>query len=105
MTGTLGTVRQDEAIVSPTILQSGPYRFFFFSSDRSEPPHVHVMRDRALAKFWLGPVRLATCVGFGKREIERLSRLVVEHEAEIRKAWHEYFGIPDEGGGTSGPRH
>ena len=91
--------------MSPTILQSGPYRFFFFSSDRSEPPHVHVMRDRALAKFWLGPVRLATCVGFAKREIERLSRLVVEHEAEIRKAWHEYFGIPDEGGGTSGPRH
>ena len=91
--------------MSPTILQSGPYRFFFFSSDRSEPPHVHVMRDRKLAKFWLGPVRLATCVGFGKRETERVSRLVGEHEAEIRKAWHEYFGIPDEGGGTSGTRH
>jgi hypothetical protein len=96
---------QDKAIVSPTILQSGPYRFFFFSSDRSEPAHVHVMRDRALATFWLGPVRLATCVGFGKRETERLSRLVLEHAAEIRKAWHEYFGIPDEGSGTSGTRH
>lgn len=51
--------------MSPTILQSGPYRLFFFSSDRAEPPHVHVMRETKLAKFWLGPVRLATTVGFG----------------------------------------
>lgn len=91
--------------MSPTILQSGPYRFFFFSTDRSEPPHVHVMRERRLAKFWLGPVRLASRVGFGKRETARLTRLVVEHETEIRKAWHEYFGIPDEGGGAAGARH
>lgn len=66
---------------------------------------MHVMRERKLAKFWLGPVRPATCVGFGKRETERLTRLVLEHETEIRKAWHEYFGIPDEGGGASRARH
>jgi hypothetical protein len=30
--------------VSPTVLQSGPYRFFFFSSYRNEPIHVHVKR-------------------------------------------------------------
>jgi hypothetical protein len=74
------------------MLESGPHRFFF-SSDRSEPPHVHVMRERKLAKFWLGPVRLATSVGFGKRETKGLARLVSKH-TEIRKAWHEYFGIP-----------
>ena len=37
----------------PTILQDGPYSFIFFSSDRGEPPHIHVKRDRQLAKFWL----------------------------------------------------
>ena len=85
---------QDRAIVSPTVLHSGPYRFFFFSSDRSEPPHVHVARERKLAKFWLGPVRVAANDGFGAREIRRLAGLVEQHEADIRKAWHEYFGIP-----------
>jgi hypothetical protein len=45
--------------VSPTVLQSGPYRFFFFASDRLEPPHIHVKRDKKLAKFWLAPVREA----------------------------------------------
>jgi hypothetical protein len=96
---------QDQAIVSPTIFQSGPYRVFFFSSDRAEPPHVHIVRERKLAKFWLGPVTVATNIGFGMREIQRLARLVTEHETRIRKAWHEYFGIPDESGGASGARH
>ena len=39
----------------PTVLRRGPYRFFFYSSDRAEPPHVHVERDENLAKFWLDP--------------------------------------------------
>lgn len=42
----------------PTVLRVGPYRFFFYASDRHEPPHVHVERDEKVAKFWLRPVRL-----------------------------------------------
>jgi hypothetical protein len=42
----------------PTIFADGPYRFFFYPSDREEPRHVHVERDDKVAKFWLDPVRL-----------------------------------------------
>jgi hypothetical protein len=42
----------------PTVLQGGPYRFFFYAGDRDEPPHIHVERHRSSAKFWLNPVRL-----------------------------------------------
>jgi hypothetical protein len=42
----------------PTVLRNGPYRFFFYSADGGEPPHVHVQRDDMIAKFWLQPVRL-----------------------------------------------
>jgi len=92
--------------VSPTILESGPYRFFFFSSDRAEPPHVHVARERKLAKFWLVPVRLATNLGFASREVHRVTGLVEQHEAELLKAWHEYFGIGGGNGrGKTGSRH
>jgi hypothetical protein len=87
--------------VSPTVLQSGPYRFFFFSSDRAEPPHVHVARERKLAKLWLGPVRVATSLGFGPRESARVASLARQHEAELLRAWHDYFGIDD---GDSHPR-
>jgi hypothetical protein len=42
----------------PTVLRIGPYRFFFYASDRQQGPHVHVERDDKVAKFWLQPVRL-----------------------------------------------
>jgi len=77
--------------VSPTVLQSGPYRFFFFSSDRNEPTHVHVKRDDKLAKFWLAPVQMADNFGFSQTELNRIAALVREHEAALTKAWHEYF--------------
>src|SRR5262245_28222245 len=55
----------------PTVLRSGPYRFFFYSGDGNEPPHVHVERDDCEAKFWLDPVRLAHSHGFSRKEINR----------------------------------
>jgi hypothetical protein len=77
--------------VSPTVLQSGPYRFFFFSNDRNEPRHIHVKRDRKLAKFWLAPVRMAYNHGFSQTELNRIAAIVRKHEAALSKAWHEYF--------------
>ncbi len=52
----------------PTVRRSGPYRLFFYSADRDEPPHVHVEREEAEAKFWLVPVRLEMSRGFGRSE-------------------------------------
>jgi hypothetical protein len=47
----------------PTVLRSGPYRFFFYAGDRDEPPHVHVEREANRAKLWLEPVRCRRAVG------------------------------------------
>lgn len=38
-------------LAMPTVLRIGPYRFFFYSGDGGEPPHIHVERDDAIAKF------------------------------------------------------
>src|ERR1035437_10300736 len=50
----------------PAVLRSGPYRFFFYSADRDEPPHVHVERGDSEAKFWLNPVRLEWSRGLAR---------------------------------------
>jgi molybdopterin-dependent oxidoreductase alpha subunit len=65
----------------PTVLTSGPYRFFFYANDRTEPPHVHVERDENRAKFWLDPVRVADSVGFGRADLNKILGLVVANEA------------------------
>lgn len=76
----------------PTILRDGPYRFFFYASDRDEPVHVHVERDDYLAKLWVDPVRLQYSGGFHRTEIRHIVEIIQSHEAEIVEAWHEYFG-------------
>jgi len=75
----------------PTVLRTGPYRFFFYSGDRDEPPHVHVERETNRGKFWLDPVRLAESGGFGRAEIRRVEALVRENAADLLRAWNEYF--------------
>jgi hypothetical protein len=77
--------------VSPTVLRSGPCRFYFFATDGHEPVHVHVARERRVAKFWLAPVRVAYNYGFAPVELNRIAGLVRQHEDELVKAWHDYF--------------
>ena len=75
----------------PTVLRSGPYRFFFYAGDRAEPPHVHVERESSRAKFWLDPVRLQDSGGFSRVELNRMTALVETHHDSLLGAWHEYF--------------
>ena len=64
----------------PTVLRIGPYRFFFFAGDRSEPLHIHVERDGNTAKFWLDPVRIQSSGGFNRQEIGKISKIIYENE-------------------------
>jgi hypothetical protein len=75
----------------PTVLRVGPYRFFFYASDRPEPPHIHVEREALRAKLWLDPVRLERSGGFRRAELSRVTALVIEHRDTLLRAWDEYF--------------
>jgi hypothetical protein len=75
----------------PTVLREGPYRFFFYSGDRNEPPHIHVQRDRNIAKFWLDPVRLASSGRFNPYELRIIERLVMSKQSFLLEQWNEGF--------------
>jgi hypothetical protein len=75
----------------PTIDDIGPYKLFFYSAEGSEPPHVHVRRDRSTAKFWLSPVRVARSRRFGDHELRSLQKLVEKNRDRILEAWNEHF--------------
>lgn len=90
----------------PTVLRDGPYRMFFFSADRGEPPHVHVAREAKEAKFWLNPIRLQNSGGFGSSEINRLTKLVEEHQQNLLGEWYAFFSPKRTGSpGTKNPRN
>ena len=75
----------------PTVLKTGPYRFFFYAGDRDEPEHIHVERNDKIAKFWLDPIRLQNSGGFSRTELVRIQKLVVEHHPQFVEAWNDYF--------------
>jgi hypothetical protein len=76
----------------PTILRIGPYKFYFYSHEPNEPPHVHVDRDNVSAKFWLQTVQLARNVGFSPHELNKLVALVQENQKVLLEKWYGYFG-------------
>jgi hypothetical protein len=76
----------------PTVLRFGPYRFYFYSHEPNEPPHIHVDREGLSAKFWLDPVQLAANFGFRAHELREIQSLVSERKARFLEAWHEFFG-------------
>lgn len=75
----------------PDAFREGPYQFYFYSSEEGEPPHVHVKRDRLLAKFWLEPVRLSRSGRFRDHELRRIERIIQARENLILEAWHDHF--------------
>ena len=75
----------------PTIRRIGLYRFFFVSLDYNEPPHVHVQRDKLVAKFWLEPVVLQRAGGFKPKELNKIARLIQEHQDEFLERWFAFF--------------
>ena len=75
----------------PTLLMKNGFRFFFYSQEGNEPPHVHVQYGRATAKFWLNPVNLASVQGMKVKDMSSASKLVKEHEKLFKEKWNEYF--------------
>jgi len=76
----------------PTILVSGPYRFFFGSLDKGEPPHIHVQREKLVAKYWLDPIVMERAGGFKPHELNRIAGLIIKNQNQFLERWNEYFG-------------
>ncbi|MCC6718271.1 MAG: DUF4160 domain-containing protein [Acetobacteraceae bacterium] len=75
----------------PTIPRISGHRFFFYSLEGNEPPHVHIEHGDRVAKFWLSPVQLVESFGFRSHELSRLRMLVLENRAAFLEAWDEHF--------------
>jgi hypothetical protein len=76
----------------PTVLHVEGFRFFLYSREGLEPPHIHVEHADKLAKYWLEPVELATSRRFRVHELAQLHSIVIAHREALLEAWDEFFG-------------
>jgi hypothetical protein len=76
----------------PTVLVWNGYRFYFFSNEGNEPPHIHIDKAENSVKFWLEPISEARNYGFSNRELRQIEDKVRDEQQAFLKAWHDYFG-------------
>jgi hypothetical protein len=72
----------------PTVLRWNGCRFYFFSNEGAEPPHIHIDR----AKYWLSPVALARNVGYSAKELREIEAKVAAERDAFLEAWRVHFG-------------
>lgn len=75
----------------PTVLRVKGYRFFFFSLEGHEPPHIHVAQAERFAKFWLDPISLVKSLGFRSNELSEIQKIVEEYQDSLMEKWNEHF--------------
>ncbi len=75
----------------PEVLRVKGYRFFFFSLEGSEPPHIHVEQAERYAKFWLNPVSLVKSRGFRSGELTGIQKIIEENREAFVERWNEHF--------------
>ncbi len=76
----------------PTVLRAEGFRFYFYSHEPNEPPHVHVDKGSATAKVWLHDTAIARSTGFSAQELGKIQRLVKNEQSSLREAWNAFFG-------------
>jgi hypothetical protein len=75
----------------PAVLRVGGYRFFFFSLENHEPPHIHVEQAERYAKLWLNPVVVARSSGFRSNELSEIIKIARENRTMLEDRWNEHL--------------
>jgi hypothetical protein len=74
----------------PTI-QIERYKFRFYSSDISEPPHVHVYDGNKETKIWLQPIEVEYNRGYNAANLNYILKLTRKNQTKLLEAWNDYF--------------
>ena len=73
----------------PTVLRVDAYRFYFYSDEGKEPPHIHIATPDGECKFWLDPVRLASNRGLSPVIVRKIEKMVFENLNFLKETYHD----------------
>ncbi|MDX2062002.1 MAG: DUF4160 domain-containing protein [Bacteroidia bacterium] len=74
----------------PTVLRIGPYKFFFFSAEGREPPHIHVGYEKYLCKIWLETLKIAEDGGLPAHRLNQILRYTKDNQQMLLDAYRTY---------------
>jgi hypothetical protein len=77
----------------PTVFRQDGFRFFYYSSEGNEPPHIHVIGRGGEAKIWLLPIEISKVYALSLRDQKHVLEIVqnnVKLFLEKYEEWHGY---------------
>jgi hypothetical protein len=74
----------------PTVVIIDGFRFFFYSEERTEPPHIHVEKGDKETKFWLDPLRKAVDWEFPAKDLKKVRKIIKENQALFILKYNEH---------------
>ena len=75
----------------PTILRQDGFRFFFYSREGNEPPHIHVGHDDEM-KVWLNTLTVAKVFNLSPSHQKLVMEIVSQNRDLLIKKWGEFHG-------------
>ncbi len=76
----------------PEVFRDKGFRFLFYSNERSEPCHVHVIGQGGEAKFWIPSCQLVRTYNLNPTQLRTILGILRERVNEIEEKWDEHFG-------------
>jgi hypothetical protein len=78
----------------PTILRIEGFRFYFYSHETDEPPHIHIDKENNSTKFWLDNISLTRSIGYSAKDLRRIQNIITKNQTFLLEKWYGYFSKP-----------
>ena len=76
----------------PTVLVKDGFRFFFYSREGNEPPHIHVIGKGGEMKIWLNSLDISKIYNLSPKEQRIVLEIVSSNIELFKKAWEDFHG-------------
>jgi len=74
----------------PTVFIENGFRFFFYSKDVSERPHIHIENADGEIKLWMDTFTVAKRYGYMRKSDERCAiEIAKRRRQDIMDAWQK----------------
>ena len=74
----------------PTVLRKDGYRFFFYSKEGREPPHIHVIGHGGEMKIWLEDITVAKVFNLSPARQRKVIEIIDNNKQLLLSKWRSY---------------
>ena len=83
-------MKSKEEDILPTVLKEFGYRFFFYSNEGLEPPHIHITGKGGEMKVWIPEMVVEFSYRLSPSEQRKIMTLVRDKVDMLLEKWNEF---------------